>query len=44
MNRRVFFKLIAILFILNDKFSYDFIERKNKFFNKIIELFFNGLI
>lgn len=44
MNGGVFFKLISVFFIFDDKFSNDFVERKYKFFNQIIELFLNGII
>ena len=44
MNGRIFFKLISIFFIFNNKFFNDFIQRKHKFFNQIIKLFFNGII
>jgi len=44
VNGGVFFKLISIFFIFDDKFSNDFVERKYKFFNQIIELFLNWII
>lgn len=38
MDGRIFFELIAILFVLNNEFSNDFIEGKHNFFNQVIEL------